>query len=114
MEQLVKGSWKASVRDNVLQRPLVSTELFENGVEIELGKNYSGSGLGSFGNFREWPTLNLKMSFPPGRPEIMAAFASELQVLIDTFVEKNDLMTFQGIRTKENTRKEVWKEHGLI
>ena len=82
-------------------------------VVIECNYNYSGSGVGSFNNFEKWPHIGVSIALPAGREDIRDSLAIDLRDLIKEFISEHDLQKDQTIRTKENTRKEVWKEFGF-
>lgn len=80
---------------------------------ISVRSNYSGSGLGSFGNFNCWPNVKADIPIPAGRKDIARKLAKEIRSLVEKFIRDNNLQEDKTRRTKENTRKEVWAEYGL-
>jgi len=82
-------------------------------IEIKGSYNYSGSGLGSFNNFSQWPSIQARIPMPAGREDLRDKLANKIVELVNSFIEENDLLNDQTVRTRENTREEVWAEYGL-
>jgi hypothetical protein len=62
-------------------------------LEIMEGFRSSGSGIGAFGEIKEWGYVELRMDFPENRLDARGKFAGELKDFVDKFLQENDLET---------------------
>lgn len=109
------SNWEKDRNSVVYNLPINNTgeDVCDNGINIRVHKNYNGSGSGCFNNFTEWPCVTLKCALPAGRDDISEELVRRLKVFILDFSQEFNLTHNQTKRTRENTREEVWEEHGL-
>ena len=69
--------------------------------QIMFGHKISGSGLGAFGEIKDWPYADLEVEFPEGCDELAIKFINEVQIFVDKFCDEN------GLEIPENCKERL-------
>jgi hypothetical protein len=63
-------------------------EVISNGIEIDTGHLYSGSGPEAFGGISKWPRVRVEVTIPVKRYDIQDELVKELKSCIDKVLDK--------------------------
>ena len=65
--------------------------IFENGIEIENGYHYNGSGKEAFGGANEWNHITIRIPLGENEKHLSDKICNEFKLFIDGLVKKHNL-----------------------